>query len=246
MQSLPQSLRVWFDSPLGQYLLAQEKEYIDLVVSDIFGFNALQLGLGEKDFLQASRISLRCHVGTDGAVDLKSNYGALPIASASIDLAVLPHALEFAKNPHQILREVERILMPEGQIIICCFNPWSLWGLRQLFSSRSNAPWSGEFINLHRLKDWLALLGFEIKCGKMRCYVPPFSRVNWVSRFKVLEKIGDRWWPFSGAVYILQGVKRVHGMRLITPGWTNSGVKKKNLAAVPQKVIDKRAGNLNE
>ena len=72
-----------------------------------------------------------------------------------VDLVVVPHALEFSENPHQVLREVARILVPEAQVVISCFNPWSLWGVRRAFGSKTQYPWNGRFINLPRLKDWL-------------------------------------------------------------------------------------------
>jgi len=34
-----------------------------------------------------------------------------------------------------------------------------------------------------------------------------------------MEKAGDRWWPVCGAVYVVSAVKKVAGMRLITPAW---------------------------
>jgi ubiquinone/menaquinone biosynthesis C-methylase UbiE len=65
------------------------------------------------------------------AVALNLDFDALPFDSASLDLVVLPHTLELASDPHQTLREVERVLVPEGRVVIVGFNPASLWGLRQ-------------------------------------------------------------------------------------------------------------------
>jgi hypothetical protein len=139
-----------------------------------------------------------------------------------------------------VLREVARMLMPEGHVIISGFNPWSLWGGRQLFDrSRELFPWRGQFITLPRLKDWMALLGFEITAGRMCCYIPPVKEERWIGRLSFLESIGDRWWPFAGGVYFLHGVKRVQGMRVITPQWKRSLVKSKQLAPVPHRVQDR-------
>lgn len=120
----------WFATPLGQYLLGREQSYFDNAVADVFGYNAFQLGPPDIDFLRASRIPLRCRVNAAGAAGLRADFRDLPIASNSADLVVLPHALEFNENPHQILREVARVLLPEAQMVISCFNPWSLRGLR--------------------------------------------------------------------------------------------------------------------
>lgn len=226
----------WLATPLGAYLLQREQEYFDRVVADIFGYNAFQLGLTGHDLLRASRIPLRCGVDAMGPAQVRADFRDLPIAGNSADLVVLPHVLEFSADPHQILREVERVLMPEGQVVISCFNPWSLWGLRRVFSAGAQYPWRGRFINLPRLKDWLSLLGFEIAAGQMRCYVPPCAQQKWLARFGFMEAAGDRWWPMAGGVYFLQAVKRVRGMRLITPKWSDRLAPNKNLAAAPKKV----------
>ncbi|MEW6313699.1 MAG: methyltransferase domain-containing protein [Pseudomonadota bacterium] len=235
-----ENLAAWFQTPLGGYLLDREQHYCDRMVADVFGFNAFQFGLPEYDFLRASRIALRCVVGRDGKAGLRADFRDLPIASNSADLVLLPHVLEFHVDPHQILREVQRIMMPEGQMIITGFNPWSLWGIPRLRkSARRHYPWCGQFINLSRLKDWLALLGFEIVAGRMCCYAPPFKQEKWLRRFAFMEKAGDRWWPVGGGVYFFQAVKRVRGMRVITPQWHERFAAKKNLSAIPQKAAQK-------
>ena len=233
--SSPQSLAEWFGSPLGRYLLDCEHRYVDHTVADVFGFNALQLGLPEHDFLRASRIPLKCAVAPAGPVALRADFRDLPIATNSVDLLLLPHALEFSENPHQILREAQRVLMPEGHAVIMCFNPWSLWGLRRMFSRARDAyPWCGRFINLPRLKDWLALLELEIVAGRSACYLPPCAQDKWIRRCRFMEKAGDRWWPIAGGVYFLHVVKRVRGMRVILPTWREQLARKPNLAAVPK------------
>jgi SAM-dependent methyltransferase len=238
MQPNARNAAEWYGTPLGRYLLGCEHGYFDHAVADVFGYNAFQLGMVEHDLLRASRIPLRVRVDVSGAVQLKADFRELPIGSNSADLVLLPHALEFSANPHQILREVSRVLLPEGHVIIACFNPWSLWGFRRIFGSSSDYPWCGRFINLPRLKDWLALLGFEIVGGQMACYAPPCSQQKWLDRFRFMDQAGDRWWPMGGGVYFLQAVKRVHGMRLIMPAWRDQLVPKKNLAAIPKKVSE--------
>jgi SAM-dependent methyltransferase len=236
MKQHPTGAIEWFATPLGQYLVAREQEYFDHAVADVFGYNAFQMGLVETDLLRASRIALRVRIDVAGAVQIRADFRDLPIASNSADLVLLSHVLEFSEDPHQILREVARVLLPEAHVLIACFNPWSLWGLRRVFNSRSQYPWRGRFINLPRLKEWLALLGFEIVAGKMSCYAPPCMQQKWLNRFGFMEKAGDRWWPMAGGVYFLQAVKRVRGMRLIMPNWRDQLLPKKNLAAVPKKV----------
>jgi SAM-dependent methyltransferase len=236
MNDAPRNAAEWFSTPLGQYLLAREQPYFDRIVADIFGYNAFQLGLPQLDLLRANRITSRMRLDRQGPADLRADFRDLPIASNSVDLLVLPHVLEFSDNPHQILREVARVLLPEAQVVIACFNPWSLWGFRRLFHRDGHYPWRGRFINLPRIKDWCALLGLEINAGEMGCYVPPCSTEKWLKRFTFMEAAGDRWWPIAGGVYFLQAVKRVRGLHLIMPKWKDQLAPKKELAPVPKKV----------
>ncbi len=237
-----EGFRDWLTTPQGQYVLRWEQKKHDLLLADVFGFNAVQIGLAEVDFLHANRMPFRFRCGghdhprTPGREEVLADLHQLPFASSSIDLVVLPHALEFDHNPHQILREVERILVPEGQVVITGFNPFSLWGLRRAFNRHSQqAPWAGRYISVPRLKDWFALLGFETRAGAFGCYAPPFEQNKWLRRYGFMEPAGDRWWPYAGAVYIMQAIKRQHGMRMITPLWSDRMARAKALVTVAQK-----------
>ena len=238
-------LAQWLEAPAGRYLLAWEQRHLDQAVVDIFGFHALQLGLVELDALKANRMPHRWVAtesadppsdppATEGdppalprvAVALHCNFDALPFESHSLDLVVLPHTLETARDPHLALREVERVLVPEGRVVVVGFNPASLWGLRQrlgrlrrlLLPRRGPSlylPSEGEFIGYRRLRDWLRLLSFEVEAGRFGCYLPPVRSAQWLTRLAWMDRTGERWWPVFGAVYFIVAVKRVRGMRLV-------------------------------
>jgi len=236
-------LGAWLQSPPGRYLLAWEQDRLDRDVADAFGFHALQLGMPELDGLRANRMPHRWVASdvlstpeplptpapADGIsttqlegdlVHLRSEFDALPFPAGSLDLVVLPHSLELARDPHLTLREVERVLMPEGRLLITGFNPASLWGLRQRVARLRGArdlfmPRAGDFIGYWRLRDWLRLLGFEVEVGRFGCWRPPCESERWLQRYAWMDPIGDRWWPVLGAVYYLHAVKRVRGMRLV-------------------------------
>lgn len=224
------SLAEWFESALGRYTLDREREWLDSVTPDIFGFNAIQLGLPQLDLLRESRIVHRHTVSPSGDARVLAQFHELPFEAQSIDLCVLPHTLDFTERPHEILREVDRVVRPEGRILIIGFNPWSLYGLRRLWSQEC-APWNGHFVSLVRMKDWLQLLGFEPADGRLACYIPPVQSAKWQSRWQFLEKQGDRWWGVAGGVYMLDAVKRVQGMRIIAPTWTQRAKKEREYAA---------------
>ena len=232
----PATLSEWFDSPAGRHVLGWEMAQFDSAVDDVFGFNAVQVGLPRIDFLRENRIAFKARVGLEGGASLQAEPWALPLASQSIDLVVLPHVLEFSGHAHQILREAERVLMPEGSIVIAGFNPLSLWGAKRAFMRASrDYPWCGKFIGLLRLKDRLALLGFELNGGRFGCYVPPFSQARWLERFAFMERAGDRWWPIAGGVYVVRAVKRCVGMRLVTPPWRERAARPVSLIQVARR-----------
>jgi len=219
---------------------------LDTAVVDLFGFHALQLGLPELEALRANRMPHRW-VATEQASDppgvdrdalpgeapppriaiaLRCDFDALPFDTNSLDLVVLPHALELARDPHLALREVERVLVPEGRVVIVGFNPTSLWGLRQHLGRWRRRllpgsprglflPSAGEFLGYRRLRDWLRLLSFEVEDGRFGCWRPPVASMRWLARFAWADRVGERWWPVFGAVYFVVAVKRVRGMRLV-------------------------------
>lgn len=210
----------WFESPLGAYLLEREQAYYDRTVADIFGFYAVQTGFPQFDFLRNSRIPKRTHCGEEKPAEVLADPMFLPFESQSVDLLLMPHVLEYTDHPHQVLREAERVLRPEGRLVLSGFNPRSLWGLTRIIKGHEKGfPWNGHYLNMPRVKDWLALLGFELAAGSMCCYRPPINQENWLKRFRFMEPAGDRWWAMGGGVYFLQAVKRVPGMRVLTPAW---------------------------
>jgi SAM-dependent methyltransferase len=117
--------------------------------------------------------------------------------------------LDFSRAPHELLREVERILVPEGHLLILGFNPWSLWGVWRLARRyRGQPPWNGAFVSQRRLGDWLSLLGFDIVATRRLLHRAPFALPGFAKR-------GDlRLLP--GGVYLLHARKRVS--RLVPVG----------------------------
>jgi len=230
------SLSGWLSTPQGSYVLGWELAQYDSAVDDVFGFRAVQIGLPEVDFLRQNRIPFRFTLALEPGACLAADPLQLPLAPQSVDLVVLPHVLEQHAHPHEVLREVERVLMPEGHLVISGFNTASLWRLRQMFTFDKHSPWDAKFIGLLRLREWLRLLGFELNGGMFGCYAPPFRQRRWLERFAFMEKAGARWWPIAGGIYVVRAVKRVQGMRLVTPAWRKERARRRALAApIPQR-----------
>ncbi len=204
---------------------------MDRAVVDVFGFHALQLGFPALDGLQANRMPHRWMASDThpepwplGRDVILTNYEALPFASASLDLLVLPHTLELSYDPHATLREVERVLVPEGRVVICGFNPNSLWGISK--SCQRGFSEVGDFIGQRRLRDWLQLLSFEVESTSFGCYRPAVKTERWLQRWAWMDQAGVRWWPILGAVYGMVAVKRVQGMRLMSPAWKKTAPRR--------------------
>jgi SAM-dependent methyltransferase len=220
----------WLASPPGRYVLDWQQTHLDAAVGDVFGFHAVQCGEPALDGLRANRMPHRVRAlragdplpGHPGPRVRVEHFEELPFESQSIDLVVLPHVLEFALDPHQVLREVDRVLRPEGRLIVTGFNPVSLWGARQLVPhalARPFLPREGQFIGVPRLRDWCKLLSFEMERARYGCWRPPCRTQQWLERTRFMERAGDRWWPICGAVYMVSAIKRVRAMRLVGPAW---------------------------
>ncbi|QWD79285.1 class I SAM-dependent methyltransferase [Polynucleobacter sp. MWH-Spelu-300-X4] len=248
----------WLSSPPGKYVLEWEQAQFDHIVSDIFGYHALQIGLPQLLTLQENRMPLQIilrapHDKPNQDDSMEHTWHAvdgipeeLPFTSQSLDLVILPHVLEFASDPHAVLREVERVLMPEGRVVISGFNPASLWGLRQYLShilgQTPYLPREGQFIALLRIKDWLKLLNFSVDRGRFGCYRLPLRSKSGMKKMGFLEKAGDRWWPVLGSVFIVSAVKRVSGMTLVgkidsKPSPTSSQLSPATNLTSPQRKI---------
>lgn len=154
----------------GQALSALEAAYLKDVLRLSYGQNFLQIGvLGWEPLFWEPDCFRRAWIvterpGADGNTGrIVALAGELPIESGSIDFVLLPHSLEFERDHHQILREAERVLKPEGQLHFLGFNPFSLLSLWRYLSwrRRRTAPGCGRFVSSWRVLDWLSLLKFE-------------------------------------------------------------------------------------
>jgi SAM-dependent methyltransferase len=210
-------LQAWLQTAAGKYLYAQEMALYDAAVSEVFGFYAAQVGMLQMDLLKNVRIPKKFKLDAM-AGDVRCASHQLPFASNSLDLIQLPHGLDFSTEPQQALREVERVLVAEGHVMLSGFNPWSLWGAKRLFNRRS-FPWDSQFLPLLRVKDWLSLLGFDLVSVRMACYGPACSSERWAQRCAWMDSLGSRWYPMMGGIYFIVAKKKVLGMRVIRPNW---------------------------
>jgi len=155
----------WNELPMGDWLCMEIQNRLDDWCPLMFGYHLLKLGsLSSELSCTASAIRHQCSIAEQGlSLGICADIDELPIRSNSVDVCLLAHTLDFSADPHQILREAERVLTQDGWIIISGFNPYSLLGTGKLFPNlRRRLPWSARMFSPDRVLDWLQLLGFEI------------------------------------------------------------------------------------
>lgn len=219
-------LDAWYGSTLGRELAGQEARCLERMLRDTFGYYLLQVGGGTSlsEAIRVSRVQRRILLLPTAAphslgLQLVAAPERLPIAADSVDLVVLPHALEFADDARQVLREAERVLIPEGRLVVLGFNALSLWGLWRLARrGQGGVPWCGRFLTSFRVGDWLSLLGFDIERQETLMFRPPWRRAL-LQQFSSLDTLGRRFWPVLGGVYALRAVKRVSTLMPLRPSW---------------------------
>ncbi len=219
-------LQDWYGSPLGRKVARIEAECVQTLLNQIFGYYLVQIGQVDvfRDALASSRIRHQVMLSSDlsgrhEGLETVGQDTALPFASDSIDAILLPHTLDFTPSPRQVLGEVERVLIPEGRVVIVGFNAMSAWGLRKLLSgTAARMPWCGRFSTLSQVNDWLAVAGFTVEVHEYLVFCPPFQHRQ-VARWTPVETLGRRFWPLLGGVYVVRAIKRVSTLTPLKTSW---------------------------
>lgn len=223
-ESLLARLPDWYRTPLGQEVARLECDCVQGLLNTTFGYHLVQIGATEifRDVLATSRIRHRVLMpfesasGSEGSRVIGS-VQQLPFASDSIDAVLLPHTLDFASDPQGVLGEVERILIPEGRVVILGFNALSSWGARRLlWRSKGRMPWCGRFHRPGQVRDWLSAQGCDLECCEYRMFRPPLVSLQG-PRCGGLDLMGRRFWPILGGIYVMRAVKRVATVTPLRP-----------------------------
>jgi len=216
-------LHQWQLGQLGRALIQAEAQLLATTFDDVFGLELLQLGTWGvgRELLAPSRIRRQSVIAdsaeTGARGDLVARLAHLPINSASVDAVLLPHTFELAADPHAVLREADRVLVAEGQLIVLGFRPASLWGLRAAASRAGFPPGLRRILPASRVRDWLALLSYEIVT--VRPYLYRLPRAPRGSMESVVPSILYRGWfyPWPAAAYVIKARKRVYTLTPIRP-----------------------------
>lgn len=211
----------WFRSPLGRAVLAAEKIVLNRILAQRSGFHELVIGNwggAHRDWLCSSRVSHRMFITRGAGGQVRARPEALPVESGSVDVIVLPHVLEYAENPHAVVREAHRVLVPEGHLLLLGFSRFSLWGLRDLFRPVAY-PWGARLLAETRIGDWIRLLDMDVIAVERYFYRPPTDRPGMLRALRFLERWGQSAWPgpWPSAGYAALIRKRSLGGNVVEP-----------------------------
>ena len=210
----------WLSDQRGKGLLWEESRLVAQALDSVFGDYFLQIGAwGPADaFLKSARTRSRYLVtnepGKSAALIMSTAH--LGIASDSIDAVLLPHTLETSSDPHQLLREIDRILRPDGHLIVLGFNSPAWWSVRQRLSDGEFLPGIDRFVGEHRLVDWLQLLGFRTMQSRFYHPAKPVDRVlAGADEDNLASMSGRSWWREK----LLRRPAEQRGMLRSMRGW---------------------------
>ena len=218
--STVEQLSNWFYSPAGQRLVVEQEDLIRECARRFHGDTLLWVGCHSElaKTVRGCMIRNRLLMGSRDSNQVNElacfNAGLheLPIPKGSLDAVVLHHALETAEDPRTAIREVARVLAPGGRLLVCAFNPLSLWGVRSVYASVFNDSFSGlRFVNPLRLVDWLTVLGFTRQAEmKYLAYGLPFARAGSNAKlWRNLRNLLSHHQLPVGGVYVLEATKQV-------------------------------------
>jgi SAM-dependent methyltransferase len=216
------ALQGWWSAPVGRALLAAECELLTEALEDVFGWDLLQVGAwgGVGELLGSSRTRRQTLIApptlAQGA-QVIARPALLPVSSDSMDAVLLPHTLEFAADPYAIVREADRVLVGEGQLLVLGFTPWSSWGWRARASRSGFPPTLRRMISRRRLREWLVLLGYEVVTSVEYLYCSPWSLMHAAAGDN--DRALRRSWfnPLPAGAYLLKARKRIYTLTPIRP-----------------------------
>ena len=209
------ALCAWWETAIGRALLAAESELLGEALEDVFGWELLQVGAwgSGRELLAGSRTrrqSLIAGAAFSGSANILARPSQLPVTSDCIDAVLLPHTLEFAPDPYAVLREVDRVLVGEGQLLVLGFRPWSLWGMRARWSRSGFPPGMRRVLSERLLREWLVLLGFEVVAARRYLYLSPWSRGLARSEGTGRMLRAGLTYPLPAGAFLLKARKRVY------------------------------------
>ena len=129
----------------------------------------------------------------------------LPLPDASIDRLLMIHSLEYSENPLETLKEMWRVLAPNGRLIVVVPNRRGLWARFEHTPFGSGRPYSkGQLTRVLREANFTPNIWSEA------LLFPPSSRRFMMKTSGPLERMGRSFWPLFAGVVIVEAQKRIY------------------------------------
>jgi len=218
----PHYPKSWSELPNGDVILAAIDSELQPWWQKFFGYHLLKIG-ALSSYINTSSCSIKHQISSSGIGDegnVIADIDDLPFLEHSVDVCLLSHALEFSLDPHHVIREANRVLIPNGYLVLTGFNPFSFAGLNKLIPyRRQKSPWNEHFFSPMRIKDWLHLMGFEILVDKRCLYTNLIGSSSDNAMVKFCHSFASNYLNSLGSVYVIVAKKRVLPLTPIKPKW---------------------------
>ncbi len=202
----------------GKGLLKEEKELLNLSLSKVFGYFLVQIGqTSTEDLLSESRISFKMLVDEKNKQNpayhfIQADIDYLPFKPHTIDAILLPHSLETVTDPYHLLRQIDKMILPEGNLIISGFNPIGSKIIPLRLGEYKHNFKQANLIKASRIVDWLNLLGYDIESiNYPQKHTPSLTEKTVL----FLSKIGLE----LGNIYVISAKKRIESPTPIGLNW---------------------------
>jgi SAM-dependent methyltransferase len=129
----------------------------------------------------------------------------LPLIDEGADRVLLVHMLEWSENPRELLRELWRVLAPNGRLLIVVPNRRGLWARVDTTPFGYGSPFSRR-----QLTQLLKEAMFSPEEWQYALYIPPF---DWRILLKwplFWERLGLVLWPTFSGVIVVEATKQVY------------------------------------
>jgi SAM-dependent methyltransferase len=209
-------LAAYYDGPAGQVARRVVLHRLRAVWPSLAGQRLLGLGhampylrafLPEAErVLAAAPYSQGAHPWGDDGRNLVTltEERHLPFPDGGFDRILMIHGLEIAEAQRPMMRELWRLLTPDGRIMIVAPNRTSLWAQLETSPFGHGQPYTRSQLE-KLLKDSL----FQPERWDTALHMPPFRRrrpsfgMGW-------ERVGRRMWPKLAGVHIVEASKSLY------------------------------------
>ncbi|WP_088345390.1 MULTISPECIES: methyltransferase domain-containing protein [Rhodomicrobium] len=134
-----------------------------------------------------------------------ANETELPLADASVDRVLAVHCLEHSGSARPLLREIWRVLAPEGRLLLVVPNRRGLW------ARIDSTPFGyGHPFSRGQLERLLADCLYSATGWWPSLFMPPVNRPIVLNTAVAWERIGSYAWPAFSGVMIVEAQKQIY------------------------------------